>query len=246
MLLDLDDTILDDTGSRDRCWRAACLEAADRYRGLDAERLLTEITIVREWFWSDAGRHREWRLRMPDAWVHIARDALTRLGIDDPALAAFLGERHVELRDAALAPLPHALETLERLRSRDVVLGLITNGGSEGQRAKIERFALASHFGYIGVEGEVGFGKPHRVAYETALRHLGAEPRDAWMVGDNLAWDVEGAQGVGIRGIWVDRDRRGVPANMTVKPDRIIGSIGELLTDSPEAPTPGPSPGLRR
>ena len=83
---------------------------------------------------------------------------------------------------------------MHHLRSLGVALGLLTNGGSDGQRAKIERFALATHFDYIGIEGEVGFGKPHRGSYEAALRSLGAAANDTWMVGDNLEWDVWGSK----------------------------------------------------
>ncbi len=91
----------------------------------------------------------------------------------------------------------------------------MTNGGSEGQRAKIERFALAAHFDYIGIEGEVGCGKPDRGAYDAALRSLGASPEDTWMVGDNLDWDVAGAQAAGIYGIWLDKDGTGLPQRRT-------------------------------
>ena len=108
-------------------------------------------------------------------------------------------------------------------------LGLLTNGGSEGQRVKIERFELAAHFDYIGIEGEVGYGKPHRGAYETALRGLRASLDQTWMVGDNLEWDVSGAQAVGIYGIWLDKYGRGLPHDTTAQPDRIIRSIAELV-----------------
>jgi putative hydrolase of the HAD superfamily len=229
LLLDLDDTILDDTGSRDRCWQVACAEAAATYPGLDAQCLLVEIEDVRDWFWSDPDRHREWRPRMRDAWERIAADALARLGVDDPQIATFIGDRHFALRDETIAPLPGAIETLESLRKRGVTLGLITNGGSDGQRTKIERFSLATHFDYVGIEGEVGVGKPHPGAYERALRQLEADARDAWMVGDNLEWDVEGAQAVGILGIWLDRRGQGIPADSSARPDRIIGSIRELV-----------------
>jgi putative hydrolase of the HAD superfamily len=229
LLLDLDDTILDDTGARDRCWQTACVEAAERHPRLDAERLRREIERVRDQFWSDPERHREWRQRMREAWGRIATDALARLDVDDPALGVSIGDRHFELRDAAISPLPGAVDALERLRSLGVTLGLITNGGSTGQRAKIERFALAAHFDYIGIEGEVGFGKPHRTAYESALTSLSISAGDCWMVGDNLEWDVAGAQAVGIRGIWLDRDGTGAPVRSTIKPDRVIGSISELL-----------------
>ena len=37
LLFDLDDTILDDTGARDECWRVACQEAAAAHPDLDAD-----------------------------------------------------------------------------------------------------------------------------------------------------------------------------------------------------------------
>jgi putative hydrolase of the HAD superfamily len=229
VLLDLDDTILDDSGARDRCWQTACAEAAPQRHGLDADELQREVEAVRDWFWSDSDRHREWRQQMREAWARIAADALARLGVDDPALAIWIGDRHAELRDAAICPLPGAIEALSRLRGEGARLGLITNGGSEGQRAKIERFDLACHFEYIGVEGEVGFGKPHRVAYETALARLGVGAEDCWMVGDNLEWDVAGAQAVGIHGIWLDRHARGLSPRSEIVPGRVITSIAELV-----------------
>jgi putative hydrolase of the HAD superfamily len=229
LLLDLDDTILDDTGARDECWRVTCSEAAEARSELDPDVLLREIERVRDVFWSDADRHREWRPRMREAWGQIASDALTALGHDDPTLGATIGDRHFELRDAAITPLPGAVETLHQLRSLGLRLGLVTNGGSEGQRAKIERFALAAHFDYIGIEGEVGFGKPHPTAYETALQSLGAGAEDTWMVGDNLEWDVAGAQAVGIYGIWLDKHGSGLPHDASVRPDRIVRSLSELL-----------------
>jgi putative hydrolase of the HAD superfamily len=232
LLLDLDDTILDDTGARDDCWRIACGEAAEARPALDAGALLREVERVRDLFWSDPDRHREWRPKMREAWGRIASEALATFGVDDPSLGAVIGDRHFELRDAAIAPLPGAVETLHHLRSLGLTLGLLTNGGSQGQRAKIERFALAAHFAYIGIEGEVGHGKPHRASYKAALRSLGAAAEDTWMVGDNLEWDVAGAQAVGIYGIWLDKYGQGLPPDATAKPDRIIRSLPELLPTS--------------
>jgi putative hydrolase of the HAD superfamily len=229
ILFDLDDTILDDTGSRAQCWRETCEEAARRRPEVDPDALQREIDEVRVRFWSDPDEHRRWRIRLADAFGEIVVEALAHLGVDDRALGMELGALHDRLRKESIAPLDGAVETLEELRRRGVTLGLITNGSAEGQRAKIERFALAAHFAYIGIEGEVGHGKPHREAYETALAALGASPSDCWMVGDNLEWDVAGAQAVGIRGVWLDPSGDGVPHGTPVQPDAVVGSIAELL-----------------
>jgi putative hydrolase of the HAD superfamily len=229
LLLDLDDTILDATGERDRCWRLACEEAAVRHARIDASALYAEIESTREAFWADAVRHREWRQKMRQAWQRIANDSLARLGVNDETIGVEIGNRHYELRESLRAPFPGAIETLGQLRERGVILGLITNGDGPGQRAKIEQFALAPYFAYVGIEGEVGHGKPHRQAYEAALVALDGEPHTTWMVGDNLEWDVEGAQAVGILGIWLDRHGTGLPERSAVKPDRVVRAIADLM-----------------
>jgi putative hydrolase of the HAD superfamily len=228
LLLDLDDTILDDTGARDRCWEETCAEAASRVP-VDGARLRDAIEVVREEFWSDRARHALWRGRLQDAFGEIVTAALARVGVDDRKLGMELGALHHRLRREAIEPLDGAIDTLHELRRRGVTLGLITNGSADGQRDKIERFALAAHFAYVGIEGEVGHGKPHRLAYETALDALGVFPGDCWMVGDNLEWDVAGAQAVGIRGIWLDKSGDGLPADTDVVPDATVRAISELL-----------------
>jgi putative hydrolase of the HAD superfamily len=241
LLLDMDDTILDNTGARDDAWRQACVSAAEAHPGLDVEALYREVERVREIVWSDPEWHREWRMKVREAWGQIGGEAVAALGIDEPELGQLIGDRHFELRDAAIAPLPGALEALHRLRELEVRLGLITNGASAGQREKIERFALAAHFDYIGIEEEVGFGKPHPDAYQAALASLEATQEETWMVGDNLEWDVAGAQAVGIFGIWLDKTGAGLPKDSATQPDRIVRSIGELVPERY-----GNAPALRR
>ena len=65
-------------------------------------------------------------------------------------------------------------------------LALLTNGGSKGQRLKIDRFNLAMLFDVILIEGEVGFGKPDPRIYTKALAALDVPASEAWMIGDNL------------------------------------------------------------
>ena len=100
---------------------------------------------------------------------------------------------------------------------------------AEAQRAKIDRFDLARRFDHIQIEGEHGFGKPEERAYTHAMRSLGVEAHETWMVGDNLEWEVVAPQRLGIHAIWCDAIGRGLPLDSTVKPDRIIRTLSELL-----------------
>jgi len=129
-----------------------------------------------------------------------------------------------------MRPFPGALDTLVALRQAGMPMALLTNGDAAGQRAKIERFDLAHFFDCIVVEGEFGVGKPDARVYEHALAALGApRGRETWMVGDNLAADVGGAQALGLTGIWVDWEGAGLPTDAAAQPDHSIRRIAELL-----------------
>jgi putative hydrolase of the HAD superfamily len=223
ILFDLDDTILDDTGGASAAWEQACIDSGA------PDGLYDAIRSAGAWFWSDADRHRTGRADLLEARRTIVATALDNLGLADDGLSVRISMRLNALRDEAITPLPGAIDALDALRARGVRLGLLTNGSARHQRWKIERFALQSHFDYVGIEGEVGFGKPEAEAFLRALRSLGAEPGDAWMVGDNLVFDVGGAQAVGMQGVWVDVRARGLPEAPVAMPDRIVTSIAELL-----------------
>ena len=117
---------------------------------------------------------------------------------------------------------------LETLRGRGIPLGLVTNGDVKFQRDKIERHALGPFFDVIVIESEFGVGKPDAAVYRHALETLGMPPAAVCMVGDHLVWDVDGAQRVGITGIWIDREAAGLPADSSIRPDRVIRSLSEL------------------
>jgi putative hydrolase of the HAD superfamily len=78
------------------------------------------------------------------------------------------------------------------------------------------------------IEGEVGFGKPDERVYRLALETLDVGPKDAWMVGDNLEWDVAQPQRLGIFAIWIDGKGSGHRKLDSIRPDRTIRRLSEL------------------
>jgi putative hydrolase of the HAD superfamily len=228
VLLDLDDTILDDSGSVSSCWLEACRVHESELGVVDPITAYMSIERVREWYWSDPERHRVGRLDLAAARREVAHLALKEVGLDNDALAGKIGDTYHDLRDSLLRPFDDAIDTVEWLRSRGCRLALLTNGSAEMQRRKITRFGLAGHFDTILIEGEVGFGKPDPRVYKRALDVLGVAPVDTWMVGDNLEWDVAEPQRQGIYGIWIDVRGSGLPHGHPVRPDRIIRKLSEL------------------
>ena len=79
------------------------------------------------------------------------------------------------------------------------------------------------------IEGEFGAGKPEEVVYRHALESLRVEAATAWMVGDNLEWDVAAPQRLGLTGVWIDGPGQGLPAEAEVRPHRVIRRFAELV-----------------
>ena len=228
LLLDLDDTILDAYSDADVAWLQLCREFAGSLGDVSAEELQAAVLRARDWYWSDMERARLGGLNLLQARRDILLRAFANFNIPDSPLVTRMGERYDQIRNEAMRPFPGAIETLRRLQMTDIRLGLLTNGSAEMQRGKIERFSVAEYFDHIQIEGEFGIGKPDERAFRHALEALSVEPTEAWMVGDNLDFDIHGAQQVGIHAIWVDTHGNGLPDGTTVRPDSVIRSLSDL------------------
>ncbi len=229
LLVDLDDTILAFDSLADECWQKICSRFISQLEIDSPQKLFSAIKSERSWFWSDPERHRWGRLNLLLASRKIVHTALLRFGIDDTDMSRRIADAYRAEREKAVAPFPGAVETLTELRARGVRLGLITNGAASTQQAKIQRFNLGPLFTSIVIEGEFGVGKPDERVFRHSLDVLGVPVEQSWMVGDNLEFDVQGAQRIGITGIWNDWRGSGLPEGSSAQPNRIIRSLSELL-----------------
>ena len=75
----------------------------------------------------------------------------------------------------------------------------------------------------------MGVGKPEAAIFQHALDALGIAPGDAVMIGDNLEWDVGGAERVGIAGVWLDRGGCDAPPSGPVSPRHVVRSLDEVI-----------------
>ena len=230
ILFDLDDTILA-SGHRLDVLRLITEEFAAELAPVPPDEVAKGLDAALAAFWSDPEQHKIARFGLGEARRKVFAEAFaatgaTRLTAD---LAARLADRFSIHRDRLTDFFPGARETIEALKARGVLLALVTNGDSATQRAKVERFSLAALFDHIQIEGEHDFGKPDERAYLHAMQALGVAADETWMVGDHLEWEVVAPQKLGIFAIWHDGHGHGLPDGSTVRPDRVIRLISELL-----------------
>jgi len=235
ILFDLDDTIIEAYGRPQLAWGAVVREFTQRLGDAPPDAIVAAITTAANAFWGrDQDWHRIWRQRLREAREQVVETGFAQLAADGyavPPLAVqhALSHRFSSYREENLKLFPDAHETIDALKARGVKLALITNGAQEQQRPKVMRFALTERFDHIQIEGEHGFGKPEERAYRHALASLDVAPHEAWIVGDNLEWEVIAPQKLGIFSIWYDPHGDGLPTGHAARPDRIIRSLRELL-----------------
>ena len=234
ILFDMDDTILVAFGPAESQWRRIIGSCADSLAPLRPEQVIAAIQESSRELWADPARHKYWRHRIGEARRRIVAEAFARIAafghrVPEQSTTDAIADRYNALHDAELRMFPGAHETLDQLRRLGVRLALVTNGAAEPQRAKVMRFALEERFEHIQIEGEHGFGKPEERAYIHAMAALGVGAHETWMVGDNLEWEIEAPQRLGIYAVWHDGYAAGLPPGCPVRPDRIIRSLPELL-----------------
>jgi putative hydrolase of the HAD superfamily len=228
LLLDLDDTILDIAESANRCWYTVSTEWAPRL-AVNPEQLCAAIVSARDWYWSDPERNRAGRMDLRTASRYVVEKALANVGVNHSPVARDIADAFRDRRDEFIAPFPGAVEALTELRAGGLRLALITNGTAQGQRGKLERFGLGHYFECIVVEGEFGAGKPDVRVYRHVLDALRVSCESIWSVGDDLERDVAAPQRLGLFGVWVDSARKGLPPDCTIRPDRTITGLPDLL-----------------
>jgi putative hydrolase of the HAD superfamily len=100
-----------------------------------------------------------------------------------------------------------AMPVLEKLRDGGLRLGLISNF-EEWLERLLEHLEVSGFFEVRVISGVEGMEKPDPKIFRLALERMGVDPGDAAYVGDNVTYDVEPAQALGMTGVLLDRRGR--------------------------------------
>ena len=235
ILFDLDDTLISPHHHRTVFWHDAIRDISREKEGRsdlepkDIADQANKIDRSATEFWSIPDRHKSGRLDIRTARFTIIDNAMGSDERYDRNTRWLIADRCGALMFEKTTLFPDAISTLKQLKMEGIKLALVTNGASEAQRAKINKFDLEQYFLHVQIEGEAGVGKPELKAYEIAMEKLNVLATETWMVGDNVDWEVIAPQKLGIFSIW--RDPRGygiLPEGTLAKPDRIITKLSEL------------------
>ncbi len=159
--------------------------------------------------------------------IAIDAAAIAELGLDPMPEAFYRRLSELFMVTSHWHIFPDAYPTLTALKERRLVVGAVSNWVWNLPEL-LHALDLVGHFDFIAASARIGFEKPHPRIFQWALAEARVEPGSVIHVGDHLDADVEGARGVGIDGVLIDRAQR-------YRPDEIPGgtpvirSLDELL-----------------
>jgi putative hydrolase of the HAD superfamily len=155
-------------------------------------------------------------------------------GLAEPAMQ--LWREYVALMAGSVTCPPAVLQGLARLRRAAWTVGIITNGASDIQRAKLAATGLDDLVDGVAVSGDLEIRKPDLRLFELAASRCDVNLADGgWMIGDNPTGDIGGGHQAGLHTIWL-RGRpwpEGLRAAHHVVDD-VTAAIAILLNETPE------------
>lgn len=123
-------------------------------------------------------------------------------------------------------PLDGAEDLLNSLKGR-AKLGIVTNGFTELQEARLARSGLRAHFELLVISEQIGIAKPDRAIFDHTLGLMGDPERErVLMVGDNPETDILGGINSGLHTCWLNAQNKAAPEH--IKPQYQVGSLFEL------------------
>ena len=116
-------------------------------------------------------------------------------------------EAHSRAVPKAVSLVQRTSDMLCDLKAAGVPVGVVTNGPTEMQWAKVHNSGVADLVDAVVVSEEFGVNKPHPAIFNHALGLIGGTPSETLFVGDNPDADIVGAGEVGMQTAWMSHAR---------------------------------------
>jgi putative hydrolase of the HAD superfamily len=191
VIFDLDHTLFDHTLCASRGIESLVLELG----GTPSPELIAEWFVIEErnfnaWLAGELTHQGQRRGRLTDFLPLIGHPVPTTDAELDAIFAQFL--QHYQNNWVAF---PDARPALEVARSNGWRIGILTNGSTPQQNAKLAAIGLAD---VVCCSDSLGVSKPNPQAYLLTCEALGVDPADTLMIGDNLDLDVLAPRALGL------------------------------------------------
>lgn len=225
VLLDIDETLVDLEGAMHRALR----EVTAPYVELDEEGWTEFCHLFTRGSEDIYAQYVAGEITFAEQRVLRAERCLANAGTEFPdaaAAMAWLGA-YEAAQPRYVRAFDDVMPLLDALDAAGVPYGAVSNNVHDYQRAKLDHAGLERVRVLVGIDA-VGAAKPEPAIFREGLRLLGTSAEGTVYVGDNPHHDVIGAEGAGLRGIWLNRSARELPGDLASRVRVQVRSLEEL------------------
>lgn len=159
----------------------------------------------------EASRNGE--MTMDEYHIYRIQEAAKDLGVyltDEQALNM---QKEYKKNQQKLKMSDTTISILELAKKNNVKLGVITNGPSKHQWAKVDALGVEKWIPRenIIVSGDLGINKPDKRIFEVMQEKLQLGVESLYYIGDSLENDIVGANNAGWKSIWINRYNKEYP-----------------------------------
>ncbi len=124
--------------------------------------------------------------------------------------------------------LPGAEELINYLVSKNILIGILTNGPFLEQAEKLIALGIDKKVDYLVGTDLTMVDKPDPKAFNYILAKLAVRAEEAVMIGDYVEFDVLGAKGVGMKTILLRHDFRKHTVEEEKEADLVVNNLEEV------------------
>jgi HAD superfamily hydrolase (TIGR01509 family) len=135
--------------------------------------------------------------------------------------------------DNQVIPQEH-IEVVKELKKKYKV-GILSNHVDGWIKGVIKNYGIKNLFDSLTISSAVGERKPHAKIYYEALKALSVKPEESVFIADEVAEDLVGASGLGMRTIWFNAHAKGwwgeddKDVLKIYKPDATVKNLREII-----------------
>jgi putative hydrolase of the HAD superfamily len=128
---------------------------------------------------------------------------------------------------------PTVMETLQKLRDRGYLLGVISNSSYSYDHILriLKKLRIKDFFTEVLVSSHEGVTKPHIRIFKKALSKLDVQPEEAIFIGDNPEVDIPGAKAIGMKVFLIADEKINIDR---IQADGILKNLADIFTFLPK------------
>ncbi len=186
VLFDLDNTLIDFVLFKKQCSKAAIRAMIEAGLGMEEEKASALLFKMYDDFgWEDQ--------RIFERFLKkVSRKVDYRILAN--GIAAYR-----RVKTGHLTPYPRIMETLIKLKSKGLILGIVSDAPKMQAWLRLAETNISEFFDVVVALEDTGRLKPSRMPFKQAIKKLGFKPEEILFVGDNPERDIKGAKRVGMK-----------------------------------------------